>query len=488
MSVDGPGDSSGTILHYEIKPSSVFVGTTSDLTLVITNPLEKETTVTLEPGPQGDLISVTFTGSKAITDDFNFSSQSETAGFAAGSQSAGSGVFNIQPTAVRRLTPGQSIKVLFSGIVINGQTGPAQVQIEEFIGDSDQNTTLSVERVAQELRVISWVDPAIIGLGQTTTLRWLSFGGVRVKVAGFIDGTGEKTFNVRGDPPHPDSTQVGVGPNEGFRTYTLTVYTGDGQHEKDATTVYQQSPVITSFECDPPSPGPVKADQKVQLSWDSLYGQYAFLQTPVTTLPVDVSPSSPTTVTPGADAYEWSGGGTIPPDVTYQLQVAGYQPQATKEVNYQISPVKIVYFKFANMDATTGKLSGLVSKFDPPGWPAVNISNLGGGISKLVVGQPGGKETVWWLGDADTTHPQVQFFDAVAGSGGKYTLRWVTANLKTLTLSWNDGSPQSYVVPAGQLVKGTYEVTPKGATDYLLTAVGNNAEVVTSTLSAGGPA
>lgn len=487
MSAGGQDTNSGTLLQYVINPPQVFVGTTTDLTLVITNPLNSGNTVTLRPGAQGDMIEVTFTGPQAVTGDFNFGAQSQTQGFAAGSSSPGSGVFNVQPTTVQNLAPGQSVKVLFPAVVINGQTGPAQVKVEEFIGESDQQSVVAVQRVAQELRVISWMDPGIVGLGQTSTLRWISFSGTRVKVSGFMGGTGEKTFDVHGDPPYPDSTPVGVPDGEGFRPYTLTVYSNDGQHANHQSTVYLNKPLINSFVGDPAAPGPIKTSQAVQLNWSTIFGQYAYLNTPTANIPVDVNPSSPVRVVPGDDAYAASNGAQISDVVTYELWVGGYNQPASRPVKYNLSPVKVVYFKYGVKDPGTGKLSRMISKLDPPRWPGINIHGVSNDLFKMVVKQPGGNDTVWWLGAGDTTHPQVQFFDAAAGAGGKFTLSWVTANLKSLTLGWNDGSPQSYPVPADQVASGSYEVTPQRATEYTLTATGTNGEVVTSTLTVGGP-
>jgi hypothetical protein len=487
MSGVGQDTPSGTILQYAINPPKVFVSTTTDLTLVITNPLNSGQTVTFRPGAQGDLVEVTFTGQQAVTDDFNFASQSLTTGFTAGTLSPGSGVFNVQPTSLQKLEPGQTIKVLFPAVVVNGQTGTAQVQIEEFIGDSDETTTVSVERVAQELRVISWIDPQVIGLGQKTTLRWISFAGTKVKVSGFPGGTGEQTFPVHGDPPHPDSTQVGVAADEGFRTYTLTVYTNDNKHAKDEATVYQNPPVISSLDGDPPTGSVVRPNQPVLLTWGTLFGQYAYLITPTANAPADLNVSTPVRVVPGDDAFASAGGGPVPGQVTYELFVGGYKRGATQDVTYTISPVKILYFKYNTRDPGTGKLSGVSWKLDPPTWRGVRVTGAAD-LSKIAVTQPGAPDTVWWLGSGDTAHPQVQFFDASAATSGAYTLRWVTANVKSLVLSWNDGSPQSYAVPSGDVAGGVYNVTPKGSTQYLLTATGANGEVVTSALTAGAPA
>lgn len=478
MSGAAQDTSSETILQYEINPPNVFISTTTDLTLVITNPLGGQT-VTFQPGPQGDLIEVTFNGSPAVTDDFNFVPQSLTTGFTAGAVSQGSGVFSVVPTSVQRLEPGQSIKVLFPAVVINGQTGAAQVQIQEFIGDSDETTTVSIQRVAQELRVISWMDPRVIGLGQKTTLRWISFGGTRVRVSGFPSGTGEQTFPVQGDPPHPDSTQVGVAPDEGFRTYTLTVFTNDNKHAKDEATVYQNPPVITSLNGDPPDGAVVRPDQPVRLTWSTLFGQYAYLITPTANTPVSVNVSTPLRVVPGDDAFSSAGGGPIPGKVTYELYVGGYKQGATQDVTYNLSPVRILYFKYNTRDPSTGKLSGVSWKLDPPTWRGVRVTGTAD-LSTLTVSQPGAPDTVWRLGSGDKTHPQVQFFDASVATAGAYTLRWVTGNLISLVLSWNDGTPQSHTIPGSDIESGVYNVTPKGSTQYLLTATGTNGEVVTS--------
>jgi hypothetical protein len=473
-------DSSPTILNYTINPSQVIIATQNDFSLVITNPASAQP-VTLDQGNQ-DQIQVSFpappefTGADALTDSLSFTAQSLTDGFIAGQLTQGSNPFVIQPMGVQTLLPGHSIKIQFKAVTVNGETGSPKIQIEEFIGESDQKTTLAVEKLPQQLHVIGWLDPWTVGLEQQSTLYWQSFGGTSVDVIGFPGGTGIQNFPVSGNPPYPGNTKVTVPPDQAQRTYTLRVKTNDQRHAEMPVTLSQQSPMIIQFEAVSPPTEPLGPTQQVNLIWHTLFTKYAYLQTPVDNSEVLPDMSTPTPFTPGVDAYKGNDRQSIPDKVDYILQACGYKESATSTVTFKIGQVKVLYFKYAKMDGD--KLSGIIYLLDPPEWAGSNLSLAN--VNKLTVYQPGETTTVLWLGSADTVHPQVQFFDAVSGQGGKFTLRWVTANLKSLVLKWNG---QSYTVPSAQIAKGTYEVTPTRTTNYMLEATGTNGETVTSTLA-----
>ena len=92
--------------------------------------------------------------------------------------------------------------------------------------------------------------------------------------------------------------------------------------------------------------------------------------------------------------------------------------------------------------------------------------------------QPGGGKTVLYLGPGDTTHPQIQYFNAApATTGGGFVLTWVTANLTALVLA-----PDGYTVPSEQIAKSTYTVHPSVTTVYVLTGTAKNGQTVSSTL------
>ena len=188
------------------------------------------------------------------------------------------------------------------------------------------------------------------------------------------------------------------------------------------------------------------------------------------------NPLKSTPVTPGTDALngaaDWQH---IPGTVTYSLQATGYNATPSASCNVNIAPVTALYFKYVAMDKN-GNLSGIAFATDPA-WPAVQFSAAGDG-GTFTVFQPGGTATTLYLGSSDKDHPQIQYFNVAPGTGGSYTLSWVTANVTGLVLQ-----PSGYPVPGGDVAKGSTVVTPSKTTNYILSATAASGEVVTSTLT-----
>jgi hypothetical protein len=281
-------------------------------------------------------------------------------------------------------------------------------------------------------------------------------------------------------PPYAGETEVSVPDDtQEEKTYTVQVRAG-ADHREARVTLTQHKPEIIGFGA---APGlaeptqPIGAMDEVPLQWRTIYGNRAFLQTPPNSAGsrVGLNPARPLPVTPGVDAYRSAADRSrIPATATYVLRVTGFRKPAEASVTYGLNPVKALYFKYSKLDGE--KLSEPVWGVDPEKWPAVEVVMSTPPFTMTVYG-PGGTKQVLYLGGGDTVHPQVQYFAATAGEGGKKTLRWVTANVTALRLE-----PGGYTVPAGQVAKGTHEVTPAQTTDYVLHATAASGETVTSTL------
>lgn len=481
------------LLKYRIQPDKVFVGTTTSLTLEIRN----ETANTVSFGPN-DGVEVTFPageGADALSRVVDYQPRALTEGFVA-AQVAGTPTYRVRAGGfeVRDLLPGHSVVVRFDGVKVNGVKSDAGVIVPVLEQLADEaRSSVTVAKLAQELAVVAWLEQLVVGLGEETVLRWQSFGGTRVVVAGFEDGyedpncpagdrrSGYRCFPVTGDPPSPGQMSVGVpDPDRPQWTYTVRVLTSDAQHREAQVTLTQHKAEITGFGGMPgmvKPTDPIGAADEVRLQWASLYGRKAYLQTPTDSAgrQVSLNPARVLAVQPGVDA--WRGAADprrIPATAEYVLRVTGFRAPAEARLTYRFKPVRALFFRFSKLTGDT--LSEPVWEIDAAGWPAVEAVMSTPPYTLTVYG-PGETKQVLYLGSGDAVHPQVQYFAATAGQGGKKTLQWVTANLTALRLE-----PPGYDVPAGQMAKGSYEVTPTQTTDYVLRATAANGEVVTSTL------
>ena len=468
------------LFTYTINPDQVFVALSTSLTLVITNPASSSS-VSLKGGRQGDEIDVTFpvppgqTEADSLVDKVTFSSTSLTAGFTVGPQTPGSNIFVIRPIGTQPLAPGQTIQVRFDNVIVNSAVGSPSVIIQEFIGSSKGSPTLPMRKLPQELNVIAWLSPFIIGLGGNSTLYWQSFGGTKVTVFGLATGQGQQVFPVSGDPPYPGNMSVTLKATDAQRTFSVQVMTNDNRHFETSVTLTQGSPCITFFGPAGAVPGPpLKGDASVQLSWTTLYAPKVFLQTPAEGAAKQFPPNTSTTVTPGVDAINGAPDFQhIPAVVTYTLQAPGFGPAASQEVSFSLASVRLLYFKYMNL-TEQGQLSNIRFSFDTQ-WSAQELSL--GDVATLVVYQPGGAIDTYFLGSGDSTHPQIQYFNA-SPVGGNYSLSWVTANLQSLTLE-----PSGTTIPVGEIASGSMVVSPTETTTYVLTGLGTNGQSIQSYLT-----
>ncbi|HEX6370735.1 MAG TPA: hypothetical protein VF006_17595 [Longimicrobium sp.] len=487
-----------TQLSYRLTPPKVFVATATGLTVTISVPTEGQA-VTLQDGDEIDIYFPAPGSENALTEVLPTTVTSSRPDRFSAAMSGTGEYYVVTPFGFdgQTLLPGESFDVVFGTFTVVGGTGSSALRVDEFIGSGKQTATLSVERLAQELNVIAWLRDLVVGLGQKTTLSWQSYGGTMVVVAGFDTGPDsrcppdyrvprQKCFPVTGEPPHPGYTSVGVPSTTADQwQYTVRVYTSDGQSREQLVSLNQSRAFISGFGVAPgltKPTAPVGAMQQVPLQWRTLFGTAAYLNTPAGQLREPTNPAVPVPVQPGVDALNGAPSlQQIPDTVQYRLQVQGFGAPAEDTVPFRISPVRLLYYKYMQKDGE-GKLSDPRYSIDPSGWKGVQQS-LSPQLNVFTLYQPGKFSEVRYLGPGDTTHPQVQYFAATPGEGGTQTLDWVTANVTAMVLN-----PGAYTVPADQIARGSYVVTPGGTTDYVLEATAAGGEKVTSTLRVTVPA
>jgi hypothetical protein len=467
-----------TILSYTFAPPDVFIASTSDLTLTIGNPIDNSP-VEWKGGPNGDEIDVTFltgSGADALLTQLPTLTSVSPPGFSCG---LSGNYFAIKSTANTTLQPGDNIVVVFKNAVINGETGSTTTTINEYIADASNTDSISINKLPQELAVIAWLDPYVVGLYEQSNLNWQSAGGIGVNVMGFSGGTGTKNFPVQGDPPYPGTTTVNVpSTTEAQRIYTLQVYTGDNRHAQEQVTLTQNAPLITSFSADKGSP--LKVDATVTLTWHSLFGAGTILTSNSGRTRND--PESPMQVNPGRELLDAYAGnfGNMPDRVVYTLAVNGFSQPAYSEVMFDMAPVGLAYFKYMERDSS-GKLSGVKVMLDPDSWTAQKITSQSNDLTILTVYQPGGTSDVYYLGDGDTEHPQIQYFNAESKGDGQFEFTWVTANLDaTIGLVLLPGNIK---FDGDKVIQGSSNpINVQATTEYTLSGVGTNGDPIVSKL------
>lgn len=482
---------SETRLDYRLTPPQVFVATSTGLALTIGVPTEGAA-VTLE---DGDEIQVRFPAPgapDALTEVLPQTVTSSDPRFSAALSGTGD-YYVVAPFGFdgQTIEPGTSFTITWGSFPVVADVGSSTITVDEFIASGTGQRGLSVEKVAQELNVVAWLQDLVVGRYQRTKLNWTSYGGTLVVVAGFqtapdhncpqdLRRPGWKCFPVKGDPPYPAYTMVDV-PSETAAQwqYTVRVYTSDGQNRDKVVTLTQHAAYILGFGVYPdlkPPAAPVEPTEAAKVSWRTIYGVDAYLTSPTGQTREYTNPPNPVTVQPGVDAMNGAPSKSqIPDTASYKLQVTGYGSPVDATVSFRILPVRLLYFKYTRMDEQ-GRLSDPHWAIDPADWKAVQQEGPTD-LLTFTVYQPGSRTEVRYLGPGDTTHPQVQYFTATPGDGGKQMLTWVTANVTSLVLN-----PGGYQVPRDQVAKGTYEVTPPGTTDYVLEATAANGDRVTSTL------
>lgn len=465
-----------SILQYSFQPDEVFISTSTDLKLVITNPVNGKL-INFTGGPNGDSIDITFPIGNTETDlveTLNFNTKAPTGITCA--KSAFGNYFTLRFTNnSTKLQPGQQLTVTFLAVPINSKckpSTPAVIKISENLQNERTSTVNIDKRPDNTLDIIAWVSPSIIALGLSAKLYWQSTGGTKVVVGPF--NSGNKTFPVQGPPPSPGNCSINIpSTTESQRTYTLTLYTSDQQHTQVPVTLTQNPPLITALTSD--KSGFLKVDDSMTLDWFFLWGTSSAI---VSNSGLQLNnPLTGVTVNPGYEVMESysSNYQNMPSVIYYELNVNGFKNMDSKQVSINLEKVQMLYFKYTKKDGNV--LSRIAKSFDCPGWKAQRLDIKSNTLAVLTLYQPGGITEVYYLGDGDTTHPQVQYFDYTSKGNGIYELSWVTANLVKLELSPGD------VIPTTGIKSGKQDVNLSASTTYILKGTAADGSVITSQLN-----
>lgn len=450
-------------LSYRATPPAAFVSTKVDITVTATNTGDADIKLV-----KNDEIQIAFPATMVDNQNFTVSTPPKS-GYSAAKSTAGD-YFSVKAPFGLVLKPGDVMTITFSQApIVSTPTTGINIVVSEFIGTTTPAlVNLPFEVKSAGLGIIAWLDKMIVGELQPSTLYWQSSGGTQVVISGYPTGTGQKTCSVKGN------TQVYVpvqASNPQQWKYTLQVFTGDGgSHEETSVTLQVNPPIINSFVSAPINKT-IRVDASVELSWLVQFASSVILTTP--TIPNWRQPinANPYKTVPGADirkAY-WLNAAQVPDTVDYILSVNGFLPPAPQTITFHLEPVKLLYFKF-----TTKGGNVAVFKTDPANWnTALKLPN-NENPTTFTIFQPGGKADVYYLGGNDKTHPQIPFFD-FSKNAGKFTLEWVTANLKTLVLN-----PNNVPITGDQIVNGKLDVDSPGV--YTLTGTTEGGLTVDSVL------
>jgi hypothetical protein len=471
-----------TLLTYLIEPKQVFIATTTNLTLTITNPITSPALL-FEGGRDPSSIEITIPVGQSA-DDLStadtFTASASTTGFSV-SKVGHEYQVTSSVSSGTTLNPGQSILVTFTNVSVSDTAASTSVTIEEFITSSSTSTAVQVNKVQEELGIYAWIDPLTIGESGTSTLWWQTTGGESVTIAGSSSQPFPDKFPVTGKPPHTESYAVDapIGQNA-QTTYTLQVFAAGKASPKAFATLTKHIPVITSFGL---AENTLKGGMNIgptesnNLSWSSLYATAAYWTGPLGRSQWYTNPvqSQFPSITPGLDVYNASNDKSkLPGKAEYSLTLTGYDPtnkghNFTTSVTLDIQKVQLAYFKYAKND--DGHLSGITHKTIPDNWPGTHYVVEHDGSAVLTIYQPGGNNSVYYLGSADTSHPQIQYFEQQESTS---TISWVTANLESLTLNGEDISDIDH---------GQYDVPSAGV--YTLVGSASDGTEVQSILKVG---
>ncbi|MEM1204511.1 MAG: hypothetical protein AAGN66_14865 [Acidobacteriota bacterium] len=483
------------LLEYTFKPPAVFAGQTVDFELVISNPLGGDPVVFAGGRPQDAdqlQIDVATTGEEVLTDSLDF-----TAAVTAQPElpdPPGSSVpfsvilvgtsFFVKPqgtdsSSTSTLRPGQSLTVTFANLKVDPLPGTGAIEITQLIGVGTTPTgTLRVEKKPQEPGIVAWFDEPLIAGGATGTLRWTARGGTSLDVKGFPYGPGSKTFPLDGPPPVSGDTPASILESSSSQTYTLdVVQPGSGTVASVQRTLQFHPPFISLFAPTRPLPLRLPAKDPVELQYATAFTATARLVTPIQAQPLPNPSNGSVTLVPGDDAYRIGGNTTnIPGTVNYTLEAQGYLNPALRTLSVSLAPIEVLYFKFLQDD--DGVLSRAQALLAPETWRGQQIETEGSDLLVLTVWGPGGQRVQRFLGDGDTVHPQIQYFEIDAVDGDAVEVSWVTANLTKLVLD-----PGGIEIPLADIPRAQgFRVDLGGADRIVLTGTAASGETAPSVL------
>ncbi|MES2706271.1 MAG: hypothetical protein V4726_06650 [Verrucomicrobiota bacterium] len=468
-------------LSLAFQPNAVFASSNSTLTLTVSVPIGQPSVAMTPNGGIAVAFPVTGgTGTPLVTTLAGITTTPPSSLWTITGPS--SGKFIIRPANNITLMPGMSLQFIFRSLAIVAGTGTASVGIQVNGGAS---TPLPVTVQALVPGVIAWADPPMVGLNATSTLRWVSNGGTKVRVIGYTSNQtpgGYKDFPVGGVTNTPVNPTLDSGNPPGAHTYTVELLSEPGDQIQGSPVlvpVYLHTPYISQFGLLQPSTnlGPsltvpygtpvtaqwncvfVDPNQGVTLAYGSLNPRFA---------PVSQTVFDPST--------------QLPPNgnqMVVTLSAPGWNGTTTGTVTVNYSPILVLYFKYNTWTVVEGK-----DVLSDAGWMTDAGSNLFGvttdpaypSVLKLQGTGPGGPFTQY-LGTGDEPYLEIRYFSpgGAVTAGQPFTLQWFTNAATALTLT----SPSGTVpVSADQIAKGTSDpLTISAATTFVLTATGASGSV-----------
>ncbi|MBL9128007.1 MAG: hypothetical protein JNL97_10190 [Verrucomicrobiales bacterium] len=480
-------------LSLSLRPTSVFAGSTATLKLVIAVPDDGAPVVLggldalrirfpsarsgMGPGLVTDLTGVGASIASMPHDcPWNVT----------GPQSAEFTTYPVTPTT---LMPGDSVVIEFDSLPIVAETGSPEVLVDVEVGSTRRpGFPLPVQVVAPQAGVIAWVDRPVLGLNETTTLRWTSQGGTTVRVVGFTTQavpSGYRDFPVGGASSTPLAPSADAGPVSSEHNYTVQLIAQPGDKVLAETQVacYLHRPFVAEYgilERGNVVPAiTIDYGQKVTLRWRCRYVDpeqgigLSFMG--LRGLPDSTTTLSPETALPFNQDQ-----------IVITLTAPGFGAPATADATVNFRPIQILYFKYLALTPVEGRppiLSNAQFRTLPANIPGSQVSTVPGspGTLRLTVTGPGGTQTRY-LGTEDEPYLEIRYFapDNPVQSGQPFHLRWLTHRATRLTLRTPQGDQP---ITAENIADGTSQpLTVTEPTTYVLTAVGNDGGILTSTL------
>lgn len=459
-------------MSFSIMPEMVFVDSSSTLKFVAQNTSKTES-VKFTVGRGASYINVLFPDGNEDCDLVSNLSFEGTCNLSNFSCNEADGEFKITSDEEVEIAPGDSLQVTFEKMPINTKTGSAKVTVSYKIDNNSGSKEIYITKKAKELGVIAWLDPLVVGKGQSSLLQFKSASSTKVKISGYppTDGSKdkEKTFTT---PPPSNSDNVTVGPGEnGQRNYVVTAYAGSNQSPSVTLTLSEAPPYI--FNYSPTEQQTIAPNKEVTIVWGSHFGSgnsMQWLQTQRT------DAASPMTLTPGTELVNVynvrnANASAMPDTVTFDLTVDGYYAPATQDFTFKIEPAQLEYFKYVDKEMTQ-----VAYKVSPDNWKKATQAQLASDPATLTIYQPGYQRDSYYLSATGTEHPMIQYFEASKGE-----LTWITANLVSLTLQVTVPEQDPIEIDADKIKTDTRPI-PAGAGTVVLTGVDKDGKSVRSQL------
>ncbi|WFR77067.1 hypothetical protein P9875_15190 [Janthinobacterium rivuli] len=443
---------SATVLTYVLSPATAVANSRVNFTLVASNGGAKP--LQLTPNDEIYICLPVGSGATDLTADLSTVNTGAPASWRC-SKNASAAPYNflISPSQNVTLAAGAFLAFEFNAVVINLEQGNVSVLLDEFIGAGQAKTSFPVSKSVAVLSIVAQAVPQIVGLGQSTTLKWTAAKAAYVTISPLPNQY--KTIDQLVTTPSKD-----VAPGAVQVAYTFYAWTPSQEFARDIVVVTISAPVVESFE--PKNSPAINYFDTVTLSWNVDYAQTVQLTTDTGVVQVGSSGSLP------VQPYNRLQGNSA----TYTLRATGLGQPVLAQIDIPFKPVTVDYFRYPAFGVTNTYQVGVSNGV----WQVDQFT----GYFRLTASGAYGP-VVQYLGDYPSL--QVQVFLASADSvaaGTAVTLQWQTS----LALSANLGANGvSRAIASDQVAKGSVVVNPAVTTDYVLSVSDANGNIVTSSLS-----